>query len=95
MMRPVWSPRAKADLARIDDFNAIRDRNFADEIGRAAIAAGRFLAEFPGAGAVIDGIERKWRIPRTDFILIYRVTETHVEILRAYNGRENWRRPKA
>ncbi len=92
MRRVTWAPRAKADLARIDVFYAERDPDFADEIGQAAIAAGRFLSEFPAAGPIVDRDARKWRIAETDFLLLYRITLTGVEILRVRHGREDWQR---
>ncbi|MCP3735534.1 type II toxin-antitoxin system RelE/ParE family toxin [Sphingomonas sp. RP10(2022)] len=92
MTRARWTRRARADLSRIDDFNVRNDPAFADAVGRAAIAAGDFLAEFPHAGSMLDDGERKWRVPHTDYILVYRVTNGDVEILRAYHGREDWRR---
>lgn len=94
MSRAVWAPAARADLARIDDFNAERDRDFPEKVTRAAIAAGHFLAEFPLAGPIVDRDDRKWRVPGTDYILVYQVVADGVEILRAYHGRENWRRSR-
>ena len=92
MTRVVWVKSAQADLARIDDFNARRGRDFADRVGRAAIAAGRFLAGNPEAGPALHAGERKWRVPSTDYVLVYRIVASRIEILRVYHGRENWRR---
>ncbi|MCK8457989.1 type II toxin-antitoxin system RelE/ParE family toxin [Sphingomonas faeni] len=92
MSRATWAPLAQIDLARIDDFNARRDLDYADLVGRAAIAAGNFLADFPAAGPIVDRNERKWRVPDTDYVLIYRIVPHGVEILRVYHGRENWRK---
>ena len=94
MRRVVWSPAARADLARIDDFNAEHDPDFADRVARAAIAAADFLAEFPAAGPVVRGLDRKWRVPGTDFILVYHASVQGVEIVRTYHARENWRQPR-
>ncbi len=91
MSRARWAPKAQADLARIDEFNAKHDPEFADRVGRAAIAAGEFLAEFPSAGPLVDGDDRKWTVPHTDYVLIYRIAKHGVDIVRAYHGRENWR----
>ena len=92
MSRATWTLLAQIDLARIDDFNARRNLDYADLVGRAAIAAGDFLADFPGAGPIVDGYERKWRVSETDYVLIYRIVPHGVEILRVYHGRENWRK---
>ncbi|MGQ7322992.1 type II toxin-antitoxin system RelE/ParE family toxin, partial [Streptococcus suis] len=63
-----------------------------DRVGRAAIAAGRFLAEHPAAGPALADGQRKWCVPGTDYVLVYRVVAGDVEILRVYHGREDWRR---
>ena len=47
MNRTVWTQPAQDDLAAIDSYYAALDPDLADRIGRAAIAAGRFLAEHP------------------------------------------------
>ena len=92
MTRTAWAPLAQADLARIDDFNIRHDPDFADRVGRLAIAAGNFLTEFPAAGPIVDRNERKWRVPETDYILIYRIVPEGIDILRVYHTREDWRR---
>jgi toxin ParE1/3/4 len=92
MSRAVWTRRAQADLVRIDSFNAQNDPDYADAIGRAAIKAADFLAEHPRAGPALEDGERKWLIPHTDYVLVYRIVDPGVEILRAYHGRENWLR---
>ena len=87
-----WTRRAQRDLARIDNFNVRNDPDFADAVSRAAIAAGNFLADYPQAGSALEGGERKWLVPQTDYVLVYQVTSAGVEILRVYHGREDWRR---
>ncbi|AIT07473.1 hypothetical protein MC45_15095 [Sphingomonas taxi] len=86
-----WTRRAKADLARADDYYRTIDPRHAYRIGQAAIAAARFLADYPYAGSVLGGPSRKWRIKHTDYLLIYRVTDDGVEIVRMRHAHENWR----
>lgn len=78
------------DLASVDDYFASRDPDYADRVGRAAIKAGDFLAEFPFAGEEVAPDHRRWRVPRTGYILIYRVLPERVDIVRVRNERENW-----
>jgi toxin ParE1/3/4 len=85
-----WTRRAQADLIRIDDFNTRNDPDFADAIGRAAIAAGDFLSDHPHVGPVLRGGERKWSVKHTDYVLVYRLIDGGVEILRVHHGREDW-----
>lgn len=91
MSRVAWTRRAQIDLARIDSFNRPNDPDFATSIGRAAIAAGVFLADYPGARPTLADGERTWLVPRTDYVIVYRIVIDGVQMLRVYHGRENWR----
>ena len=86
-----WSQRARTDLADIDAFYEGIAPGYAERIGIAALAAGRFLAEHPRAGTpLLSTGERKWRVPGTPYILIYLQTARGVEILRLTHVRRNW-----
>lgn len=86
-----WTAPAKADLARIDSYFAHADPAFADLVGFAAIAAGRFLARWPGAGPPIEGeISHKWPVKGTRYILFYRPLADRIEVLRVRHEREDW-----
>lgn len=89
MRRVIWSAPARADLAVMDDFFDTFAPDVADRIGRRAIAAGRFLAEHPFAGPAIDDGYRKWLIAGTAYLVIYRIGDDVIEIVRLYHGREN------
>ena len=91
MSHALWSGKALGDLARIDDFYAPLDPDYADRVGRFAVRAARFLADHPRAGPVVEQAFRKWRVPGTQHVLIYRIVSDGVEILRVHHGRENWR----
>lgn len=86
-----WTLRARADLAEVDDYYRGIAPLFARKLGLDALAAGRFLADFPNAGPVFGGGSRKWRIRATDFLLIYRITPGGIQILRLRHAAENWR----
>jgi toxin ParE1/3/4 len=91
MTKAQWTFDAQVDLAHIDDFYAEIAPEYADRIGDAAVLAANFLAERPYAGPPIgEGHERKWTIRATPYVLIYRVTDDGVEILRVRHGHENW-----
>lgn len=92
-MRVIWAPSARRDLERIDDFLLERDPDFARKSARAAVAAGQFLSENPRAGSPVARTRRKWLVRGAPYLLIYRVTEGTVEILRVRHERENWRSP--
>lgn len=92
MSRARWSRKAQDDLATIDDHYRILSSDYADRIGIAAIAAGRFLASHPRAGAMLgDRVERKWRVPKSPYSLIYRIEPHGVLILRVIHGASDWK----
>jgi plasmid stabilization system protein ParE len=91
MKRAVWTRPAQDDFARIDDHYQQVSPDFADRLGLAALRAARFLAEHANAGSPLALGTRKWRIGRHDYVLIYRVVDAGVEILRMRHLREDWR----
>ena len=55
-------------------------------------AAAAFLVNLPRAGSPLEnGLARKWRVPATPYLLVYRALTDRVEILRVYHERMNWR----
>jgi plasmid stabilization system protein ParE len=91
MKRSYWTIEARQDLAAIDDYYFTLNPDHALRVGRAAIAAARFLAERPEAGPVLVEGARKWRVRGTDYILIYRPVSQGIEVLRVYHAKQNWR----
>ena len=83
-----WTRPAQADLAGIDDYYAERNREYANRVGSEAIKAGDFLAEFPHAGEEVAPDHRRWRVSGTRYLLIYRVLNGSVEILRVRHDRQ-------
>ena len=92
MSQAKWSKRAQLDFARINDFYQDVAPAYADRLGEAALGAARVLAENPRGGMLIEGEIRKWRIMSFEYVLIYRITRTGIEVLRMHHARENWRR---
>lgn len=86
-----WTREAQADLAALDDEFSQLGPDYAYRVGRAALAAGRFLAEYPQAGPILDGSVRKWLVQRTDYVLLYRPIANGVEILRLQHAKRDWR----
>jgi toxin ParE1/3/4 len=89
--RAYWTRLAQADLAAIDDYYERLNPDFALRVARKAIAASRFLADHPRAGPEIDPGIRKWRVPTTDYILVYRVVGGGIEVVRVYHAQQQWR----
>jgi plasmid stabilization system protein ParE len=87
----VWAPTARADLARIDDYYAQRDLDFANRTARNAVAASRFLLANPFAGPKVEGTAyRKWHVAESPFLLIYRLERGAIHIVRVRHVREDW-----
>ena len=92
MIRVEWTLPARDDLARIDDDFAAPDPEFAEKVARTAIRAGRFLSDWPGSGSLIsNGGLRKWPVKDTPYILMYRILQDRIQILRVRHNREDWR----
>jgi len=91
MTKAVWTRPAQDDFAALDDEFSQLGADYAQRVGRAALAAGRFLAEHPGAGPVLDGTIRKWSVRHTDYVILYRQVADGVEILRLHHNRRDWR----
>ncbi|WP_439539406.1 type II toxin-antitoxin system RelE/ParE family toxin [Sphingomonas sp.] len=91
MNKAEWTREAQADLAALDDEFSQLGPDYAYRVGRAALAAGRFLAEYPQAGPILDGSVRKRLVQRTDYVLLYRPIANGVEILRLQHAKRDWR----
>jgi toxin ParE1/3/4 len=87
----IWSGQALDDLANVDDFYATTHPNHADRIGRAVVQAARFLVDTPHAGPIVKHDRRKWRVPGTQYVIVYIAVSDGIEVLRVHHGRENWR----
>ncbi|MDY7523789.1 type II toxin-antitoxin system RelE/ParE family toxin [Sphingomonas sp. AAP5] len=91
-MRTVeWSDPAIADLEEIDDYWSAYSPDAAERIAALIEEAAEFVAATPAAGPAIPEVDaRKWRVAPTDYLLLYRVSDTHIEVLRIRHARENW-----
>lgn len=68
-----WSREAQSDLADIDLYYRTIDPTISLNIGRRAVEAARFLAQYPEAGERLPDSEvRRWRVARTPYVLFYR-----------------------
>ncbi len=90
-MRLAWTEAAIADLRALEAF--IREDNPEAARGqvRAVIAAAQNLIRFPETGR--PGRRpgtRELVVPRTAYIIAYRVRGDGVELLRVLHGRQRW-----
>lgn len=91
MGRIRWSGPAGSDLARIEDYYAGIDPEFALHAIDAALDAAEFLLERPRAGpALNEGSLRKWRVPDAPLLLIYQIESQGILIARVQHNRSDW-----
>jgi toxin ParE1/3/4 len=90
-MRLDWSPRAMLDLAQIRAYVAETDPGMAEVVASRILAAVEALALFPmigRSGRVAD--TRELVVPRTPYLVMYRLGGDAVEIMRVFHGTQRW-----
>ncbi|GKS02996.1 type II toxin-antitoxin system RelE/ParE family toxin [Sphingomonas aquatilis] len=93
-MRLIWSTQAQQELLDIADHYDEIDPDLANAIVDRVEASVSPLLDFPRLGAIIDrNGARKWRVPRTPFILLYDVTDERIEVLSVSHARSDWAEP--
>jgi addiction module RelE/StbE family toxin len=89
-MQVVWSRTALDNLATIRSYIADHNPPAAAMIAARLLEAGNALQDFPNRGKStgIDGIQ-ELIITGTPFLLVYRVTDTAVEILSVWHSAQD------
>jgi toxin ParE1/3/4 len=90
-LRVVWLPRAIADFDSQLDYIAKDNPRIATDIGDRIVQHVSHLSEYPEMGR--DGRRQKTRelvVPRTPFVIVYRVGSDRLEILRVLHGAQRW-----
>jgi len=91
MRRVHWTSPAERDLQVIDDYWCGFGVARADEALDSIRAAGDFLARLPKAGPALEEKDaRKWLVGGADYILIYRLVEGGIQVLRVRHASEHW-----
>ncbi|MBN2973625.1 type II toxin-antitoxin system RelE/ParE family toxin [Roseomonas aeriglobus] len=86
-----WSPPAEADLDRIAEW--LDDHRGLEMSARVLEAIGQrthFLADFPHGGRPLADGKRALLVLDTPYVIIYRLRDGLVEIVRVHHERENW-----
>jgi toxin ParE1/3/4 len=87
-----WTPKAAADLETISDYLHTNHPNYAQQTIRTLYAAISKLSRFPSRGRTGNKPgTRELVITGLPYIVIFRATETSVEILRIHHGAQNWK----
>jgi len=92
-MRLSWTAPALSDLRRINTYLAHEaSRDVAERVLTAIRERGTSLIDFPFAGPRITGSDsRSLRIHGSPYIIVYRITDRAVQILRIQHERQDWR----
>lgn len=86
-----WASRAQIDYRQIHRRALDEDARYALNLVAALDSAMRRLLEFPQMGTpVVAKGQRKWRLGKTPYILIYQADAHHLNILRVYHERQDW-----
>lgn len=88
-MRLIWSALARRDILRIFDYYWTISPDLAAELVARVEAAPLILLSYPNLGTD-SGRDRKWNVPGTPFILLFRSERRAVRISRVHDARENW-----
>jgi toxin ParE1/3/4 len=91
-MNPIWSPEAIADLAALRAYIAQDDPAAAQRIALHILHnVEALLPNHPGMGRPgrVPGT-RELVIPKTPFIVPYRVEGDRIQILRVFHGARRW-----
>ena len=86
-----WTPEALTGLANQLTYFASYSELAAERLALKVETAAQTLGILPLSGKKLR-TARKYAVPRTDLILIYRVTQDSVEIVALLDGRENWQK---
>jgi toxin ParE1/3/4 len=88
----IWSTPAFHDLVAINEWltKTAGGPISEDELTR-ILKKSRQLRDFPGSGPDVHGDLRSVGVRRTNYILIYRIAQEAVEIVRIRHNREDWR----
>lgn len=90
MKQHIISPEASQDLSEIIDYfasiNIDAGERFVDEFDKKC----KYLANFPNMGRSYGNIKPDLRgVPLDDYIILYRVINSEVEIVRVISGYRN------
>ena len=90
-MIAAWSLLARQDLERLRSYIAVDDRDAAMRMGERIVRAAELLEAFPylgRAGRVAN--TRELVVPHTPYLLIYRLHQRNLQILRVLHGAQRW-----
>jgi addiction module RelE/StbE family toxin len=89
-LRIKWTRPALTDFAEAQDYIAVDNPQAAAQIAQRIRDSVRKLREFPYIGRPGDDLQtREWHVQRTPYLLVYRLREDVIEIVRIWHGRRD------
>jgi len=86
-MRIRWTPAAASDLQQINDYLRSHHPQYRDATVRKLYAAAQSLKNWPNRGRIgAEEDTRELLFPPLPYVLVYRVKEETVEVLRIFHG---------
>jgi len=90
MTRVVWSRPSTRDLIEIDGYLEQHDKAAAIRMIKAIRSTAALLARFPALGPPLKGDIHYLGVRTTPYVIVYRLHEGRVEVLRIRHERQNW-----
>jgi toxin ParE1/3/4 len=90
-MKIIWSRRAIRHLQKLREYIEQDNPKTANQVAKRILESVERLARFPNAGRPgrIAGT-RELVIPRTPYLIPYRIRRESVEIIAVFHGRQRW-----
>jgi toxin ParE1/3/4 len=86
-----WTGPALADIREIDRYLSDYSPETAARLLASILDAADILKSYPAIGPTLDGSMRSLRVRQSRYILLYRIHDAEVEILRVHHDRQDWR----
>ena len=89
-MKVRWTRLALADFASAQSYIAAENPQAATEIARRIRVSVLKLVQFPCIGRPGDDLKtREWRVQRTPYLLVYRLSDEVIEIIRVWHDKRD------
>jgi toxin ParE1/3/4 len=94
ILRVRWTRPALTDLIEAQAYIARENPAAAQTVALRVWDAARQLGEHPELGRAGHVPQtREWVVSQTPYLLVYRVKDKALDILRVWHGRQNWQTP--
>ncbi len=91
MLKVEWTHPALADLIEAQTYISQENPQAAKNVAQKVWEASQKLTENPEIGRAghVDGT-REWVVQQTPYLIVYRVKDERIEILRVWHSKQNW-----